>query len=306
MERIRVKGLAQFAGAFLLLFLTLSGPARADEAGGVLSGTDACPPVFEKKPKKEKNLRVTDASRVQINRFYRSWNAKYYAVFMNVIAPEVREFERANKFVQLAHLERVSDAVGSKIEGAYGVSSFGMHFNLNGGSPLDYITGGGVFAGKGSNDTVVNFKSGSVPLDQLATDPEVYFYRSEATTLFEALNRGNSRLGPLWNAILKNTRMGNVLVLFSLDSAEWKAEKESGELISATSNSMSFDERKVARSSNSQLIGIKSSKFLLPPIPLYGYDVAALGIRRLSRNANTLIALRQIEFWVQLFLNGQN
>ncbi len=206
----------------------------------------------------------------------------------SAVQAEIEQIRLMSKSDRKAYLERVGDGVVGKLKQKYGHDEFGFHFNLHGGILEEYVDRGGIMISRG--DIALNYGGG---------DPnyKVYFFRSSNVSLYQLLSEGNPQL---YGA----GRMGSVLMVFPYDSDYIrKGMKEKG-IRSPSSISLDFDENWVGKQEISRhtgtAVGIPATEFLAPPAEVFVGMRKKVGMGGLSRDEETLAAMRFLErFWAE-------
>ena len=166
-----------------------------------------------------------------------------------------------------------------------GASNIGFHFNLNGGAARQYVDAGGIYAARGA-DVAVAYGMGG------AHNERIYFFDSNHIGLYDMLSETNPK-------IVYGGRMGNVVNIFSLDSSAISDATASEAISRRTAIFFDYNAEALAlmpwnKGRESRFIGIPSSAYIAPPLELFT-DTSALGVGRLSRDEETLVAMRYIE-----------
>jgi hypothetical protein len=170
-----------------------------------------------------------------------------------------------------AYVRTEADKVLARIKAERGTSNVGLHYNLHGGQPEEYVKAGGIRATMG--DIALNYTmSGD-------RNYKVYFYQTEYFSLYDALNDRNPQ--PLI------PRMGSTLILFRRDAPEIDALEKSGAAARPSAISLDFDTERAK--------GIPASTFLAPPLDVFNGVGRKVGQKRLSRDEETLAVLRYLE-----------
>lgn len=192
------------------------------------------------------------------------------------VAPGVRreiEDARAAKMSKAAFKEYVSkeaDAAIERMKSARGTSNIGFHFNLHGGRREDYV-GTGIRATVG--DIALRY---SMNGDR---NHKVYFFQSAEHGGYIPLDASNGEI------LLFPTRMGHALNLFDLDAPELAAARADGRIKNFGSISMDFHGMK----------GVPYSAYLAPPVEVFVGTAKKIGLRRLTRDEETLATIRYLE-----------
>ena len=180
---------------------------------------------------------------------------------------------RARKLSKAALKEYVraeAAAAFDRIKAARGVVNIGLHYNLHGGSREGYV-GTGIRATKG--DIALRYSMNGDSNDK------VYYFQTAAHSPYDALDASNGEI------LLFPSRMGSVLSVFDLDAPELAAARADGRIKNAGAISMDFH----------GLPGVPYSAFLAPPMQVFTDTAKRLGLRSLSRDEETLAAVRFLE-----------
>lgn len=177
------------------------------------------------------------------------------------------------------YVQRIGDDVGRRLQGTANGPDIGFHFNLHGGAPEQYLGAGGILASRGD---IVALEGGRVPSEQ------VYYFRLATTRLFDLLNEREPGSG------FFNTRMGNVLVPFDLHADAIERARRAHVITDETDISLTFDTRAATQHPDRLFPGIPAASFLTPPLLLFTRIAAQLGLPRISRDEETLAAMRYL------------
>ena len=178
------------------------------------------------------------------------------------------------KAERAAFLRAVGDEVTGRLKERFGTQEIGFHYNLHGGQAEDYVKGGGIRATMG--DIALNY---SMNGDR---NYKVYFFRSSGVNLYDVLNERHPNL--------VSSRMGNVLILFRLDSQYLKDAFASGLARNPTAIFIDFDETRLPR-----MVGIPKETFLGPPLTVFTSVARRMGQGSLSRDEETLAVMRYLD-----------
>ncbi|MBI2362578.1 MAG: hypothetical protein HYV15_04265 [Elusimicrobia bacterium] len=111
---------------------------------------------------------------------------------------------------------------------------------------------------------------------------KVYFFRSSGVNLYDVLNERHPNL--------VSSRMGNVLILFRLDSQYLEDAFASGLARNPTAIFIDFDETRLPR-----MVGIPKDTFLGPPRTVFTSVARRMGAGSLSRDEETLAVMRYLD-----------
>lgn len=192
------------------------------------------------------------------------------------VAPGAREEiekARAAKMSKAAFKEYVTkeaDAAVERIKKARGVANIGFHFNLHGGRREDYV-GTGIRATMG--DIAARYDMNA------DRNQKVYFFQSAQHGGFVPLDASNGEI------LFFPTRMGHALNLFDLDAPELQAARADGRIKNFGAISMDFHGMR----------GVPYSAYLAPPVEVFIGTAKKLGLKKLSRDEETLATIRYLE-----------
>jgi hypothetical protein len=193
------------------------------------------------------------------------------------VAPDARaEIEglrarRLSKAQLKEYVRREADAAFARIKAARGTSNVGLHYNLHGGARASYV-GAGIRAAKG--DIALRYTMNGDLNDK------VYFFQTAAASPYDALDASNGEI------LLFPSRMGYVLSAFAVDAPELAAAMGDGRIANVGAISMDF---------HKGMRGVPYSTFLAPPLEVFVGTAKKLGLRRLSRDEETLATVRFLE-----------
>lgn len=192
------------------------------------------------------------------------------------VAPGARkeiEDARAAKMSKAAFKEYVTkeaDAAVERIKKARGVANIGFHFNLHGGRREEYV-GAGIRATMG--DIAARYDMNA------DRNQKVYFFQSAQHGGFVPLDASNGEI------LFFPTRMGHALNLFDLDAPELAAARADGRIKNFGAISMDFHGMR----------GVPYSAYLAPPVEVFIGTAKKLGLKKLSRDEETLATIRYLE-----------
>ncbi len=169
------------------------------------------------------------------------------------------------------YVRRQAAEAFARIKAARGTENIGLHYNLHGGARESYV-GGGIRASKG--DIALRYTTGGDWNDK------VYFFQTGVHHPYEALDASNGEI------LFWPTRMGSALSVFALDAPELRAARADGRITDVGSISMNF---------HKGLRGVPYSAFLAPPLTVFVGTAKKVGLRRLSRDEETLATIRYLE-----------
>lgn len=196
--------------------------------------------------------------------------------FWGQVAPVARaeiEKARAAKMGKAAFKEYVAkeaDAAVERMKAARGTGNIGFHFNLHGGRREDYV-GAGIRATQG--DIALRY---SMNAD---ANHKVYFFQSAQHGGYTPLDASNGEI------LFWPTRMGHALNLFDLEAPELKAAMADGRIKNMGAISMDFHGMR----------GVPYSAYLAPPVEVFIGTAKKLGMKKLSRDEETLATIRYLE-----------
>lgn len=192
------------------------------------------------------------------------------------VAPGVRaeiEEARAAKTGKAAFKEYVSkeaDAAIERIKKARGVANIGFHFNLHGGRREQYV-------GQGINATMGDI---ALRYDMNGDrNQKVYFFQSARHGGFVPLDASNGEI------LFFPTRMGHALNLFDLDAPALAAARADGRIKNFGEISMDFHGMR----------GVPYSAYLAPPVEVFIGTAKKVGLKKLTRDEETLATIRFLE-----------
>ena len=192
------------------------------------------------------------------------------------VAPGAREEiekARAAKMSKAAFKEFVTkeaDAAIERIKKARGVANIGFHFNLHGGQRKEYV-GTGIRATMG--DIAARYDMNA------DRNQKVYFFQSAQHGGFVPLDASNGEI------LFFPTRMGHALNLFDLDAPALVAARADGRIKNFGAISMDFHGMR----------GVPYSAYLAPPVEVFIGTAKKLGLKKLSRDEETLATIRYLE-----------
>jgi len=193
------------------------------------------------------------------------------------VGPDARaEIEglRARRLTKAAlkdYVRRETAAAFERVKAARGTTNIGLHYNLHGGARESYV-GAGIRASKG--DIALRYTtSGDM-------NEKVYFFQTAAAAPYDALDAHNGEI------LYFPSRMGYVLSAFAVDAPALEAAKADGRIANAGAISMDFHQG---------MRGVPYATFLAPPVPVFTGVAKKLGLRRLSRDEETLATARFLE-----------
>ncbi|MDE2489624.1 MAG: hypothetical protein KGM24_02170, partial [Elusimicrobia bacterium] len=181
---------------------------------------------------------------------------------------------RARRLTKAALREVVraeTNAAFARIMAARGVTNLGLHYNLHGGRRADYV-GSGIRASKG--DIALRYGAGGDFNDK------VYFFQSAFHDAFTALDASNGEI------LFFPSRMGGVVMAFDLDHPALAAARADGRVTDGGSIAMNF---------HKGMRGVPYAAFLAPPLEVFVRVPAKVGLKRLSRDEETLAVARYLE-----------
>lgn len=170
-----------------------------------------------------------------------------------------------------AYVRKETDAAFARIKAARGAGTIAFHFNLHGGQRADYV-GSGIRASKG--DIALRYSMNGDSNDK------VYMFRTDKTDAFDALDASNGEI------MFFPSRMGHALNVFDLDAPELKAAMADGRITDVGNISMDF---------HKGMRGVPYSAYLAPPLEVFVGTAKKIGLRRVSRDEETLATVRFLE-----------
>jgi hypothetical protein len=169
------------------------------------------------------------------------------------------------------YVRREVNAAFERVKAARGTANVGFHFNLHGGRREEYV-GGGVRASKG--DIALRYSMNADANDK------VYFFQTAEHDAYTALDASNGEI------LFFPSRMGHALSVFAVDARELQAAKADGRIANAGAISMDF---------HKGMRGVPYSAFLAPPVEVFAGTARKIGLRKLSRDEETLATARFLE-----------
>ncbi|NNN04262.1 MAG: hypothetical protein HKL90_00030 [Elusimicrobia bacterium] len=169
------------------------------------------------------------------------------------------------------YVRRQAAEAFARIKAARGTQNIGLHYNLHGGIRQSYV-GAGIRASKG--DIALRYTTSGDWNDK------VYFFQTDVHHPYDALDASNGEI------LFWPTRMGSALSVFALDAPELRAARADGRIADVGSISMNF---------HKGMRGVPYSTFLAPPLTVFVGTAKKLGLRRLSRDEETLATIRYLE-----------
>jgi hypothetical protein len=179
--------------------------------------------------------------------------------------------KRLSKAEVKEYVRREVNAAFERIKAARGTENIGFHFNLHGGRREDYVEHG-IRATKG--DIALRYTMSGDANDK------VYFFQTAAHDAYSALDASNGEM------LFLPSRMGYALNVFAVDAPELKAAMADGRIGNVGSISMDF--HKGMRS-------VPYSAYLAPPLEVFVRTAKKMGVKKLSRDEETLATARYLE-----------
>lgn len=192
------------------------------------------------------------------------------------VAPTARaeiETLRARKLSKAdfkEHVRSAARAAMARMQAAAGTNNIGFHYNLHGGQREQYV-GKGIHATMG--DIALQY---SMHGDR---NQKVYFFQSMQTELYDLLNESHPQM------LLFPSRMGSALNLFNVDAPEILAAKAEGKIKNHGAISMDFH----------GMGGVPYSTYLAPPVEVFNRTAKKVGLKKLTRDEETLATIRYLE-----------
>ncbi|MFI5345992.1 MAG: hypothetical protein ACHQ51_06425 [Elusimicrobiota bacterium] len=192
------------------------------------------------------------------------------------VAPAIRaeieglRAEGKSKAEVTAYVRAEADAATARILAGRGMTNLGFHYNLHGGARDGYV-GRGISATMG--DIALNY---TIHGDR---NYKVYFFQTEKYRLYDILNESNPA------QYLFPSRMGNNLSVFDLNAPVLTAARADGRIKNFGQISMDFHGMK----------GVPYSTYLAPPIEVFHRTAQKIGMKKLSRDEETLATVRYLE-----------
>jgi hypothetical protein len=150
------------------------------------------------------------------------------------------------------------------------MTNLGFHYNLHGGARDGYV-------GRGINATM-----GDIALNYTIhgdRNYKVYFFQSEKFRLYDILNESNPA------QLVFSSRMGSALNVFNLNAPELEAARADGRIKNYGNISMDFHGMR----------GVPYSTYLAPPMEVFSGTAKKIGLKKLSRDEETLATVRYLE-----------
>lgn len=191
------------------------------------------------------------------------------------IAPAVRAeilSKRAlSKAERKAYVRKAAAEAFARVKAARGVENIGLHYNLHGGNRGSYV-GAGIRASRG--DISLRYTTHG------DYNEKVYFFQTAVHEPYAILDASNGEV------IFWPTRMGSVLSVFDVDAPELAAARREGRVSEGGAISMNF---------HKGMRGVPYSAYLAPPLAVFVGTAKKVGLKRLSRDEETLAAVRFLE-----------
>lgn len=168
------------------------------------------------------------------------------------------------------HVRSAARAALARMQAAAGTNNIGFHYNLHGGQREQYV-GKGIHATMG--DIALQY---SMHGDR---NQKVYFFQSMQTELYDLLNESHPQM------LLFPSRMGSALNLFNVDAPEILAAKADGKIRNHGAISMDFH----------GMGGVPYSTYLAPPVEVFHRTAKKVGLKKLTRDEETLATIRYLE-----------
>lgn len=168
------------------------------------------------------------------------------------------------------HVRSAARAAMARMQAAAGTNNIGFHYNLHGGQREQYV-GAGIHATMG--DIALQY---SMHGDR---NQKVYFFQSMQTELYDLLNESHPQM------LLLPSRMGSALNLFNVDAPEILAAKAEGKIRDHGAISMDFH----------GMGGVPYSAYLAPPVEVFHRTAKKVGLKKLTRDEETLATIRYLE-----------
>ena len=178
--------------------------------------------------------------------------------------------EKKSKAEVTAYVRAQADASVERILAARGMKNLGLHYNLHGGAREGYV-------GRGINATM-----GDIALQYSIhgdRNYKVYFFQTEKYRLYDILNESHPQI------MMFPSRMGNVVNVFDLDAPPLTAARADGRIKNFGQISMDFHGMK----------GVPYSAYLAPPLQVFVGVAKKLGLKKVSRDEETLATVRYLE-----------
>lgn len=179
--------------------------------------------------------------------------------------------EKTSKADLKEYVRREAAAAFERVKAARGTKNIAFHYNLHGGARAGYV-GQGIRASKG--DIALRYSMNG------DTNDKVYFFQTAQHDPYTALDAGNGEI------LFFPSRMGSTLSVFALDAPELTAAMADGRIANAGAISMDF---------HKGMRGVPYSAFLAPPLPVFDRVAKKLGLKKLSRDEETLATVRYLE-----------
>ncbi|MDE2510562.1 MAG: hypothetical protein KGL74_05525, partial [Elusimicrobia bacterium] len=192
------------------------------------------------------------------------------------ISPAVRaeldglRARKMSKAEMSAYVRAQADAATARILAARGTANIGFHYNLHGGARGGYV-GRGINAAMG--DIALNYTTHG------DRNYKVYFFQSEKYRLYDILNESNPA------QLVFPSRMGSALSVFDLNAPALVAARADGRIKNFGRISMDFHGMR----------GVPYSAFLAPPLDVFHGTAKRVGMKKLTRDEETLATVRYLE-----------
>jgi len=168
------------------------------------------------------------------------------------------------------HVRSAARAAMARMQAAAGTNNIGFHYNLHGGQREQYV-------GKGINATM-----GDIALQYSMhgdRNYKVYFFQSAQHDLYTLLDESHPQL------LLFPSRMGHALNLFDVDAPAILEAKAGGRIRDHGAISMDFH----------GMGGVPYSAYLAPPVEVFHRTAKKIGLKKLTRDEETLATIRYLE-----------
>ncbi len=168
------------------------------------------------------------------------------------------------------HVRSAGRAAMARMQAAAGTNNIGFHYNLHGGQREQYV-------GKGINATM-----GDIALQYSMhgdRNYKVYFFQSAQHDLYNLLDESHPQM------LLFPSRMGHALNLFNVDAPVILAAKADGKIRDHGAISMDFH----------GMGGVPYSAYLAPPVEVFHRTAKKVGLKKLTRDEETLATIRFLE-----------
>ncbi len=228
----------------------------------------------------DESLKSKKFERVQKYFKQKDSELKTWTVLKDKKLEEIQLIKTLSKEEKIKKMLEASADLRALIKEKFGIDRIGYHFNLHGGAAIDYVNAGGIRVGV--SDPAAQYGILDRNFDPR---PKVFFFDSKYVDDYKVLNEANPA------NTFGGGRMGNILMLFDLNSSFIKkAESENG-ILSRNEISITYKpEWLKAQNEKNELqgsVGILAKDFLAYPFHVFEDTKKLLGLRKLSRDEET-------------------